>query len=75
MFFARKGGAWAIPEPLWERSHAGVRRAATDGFDVLAAGGSALDAVERAVRWLSTVLIAYFLDHLRTELSLGLKKN
>ena len=44
------GGAWAIPSELTEASLAGVQVAARRGHDVLKAGGSALDAVEQAVR-------------------------
>ena len=43
------GGAGAWPPDRLERGLAGVRRAARRGFEVLAAGGSALDAVEEAV--------------------------
>lgn len=44
------GGAWAIPEAATEASLEGVRTAARIGHQVLAQGGSALDAVEAAVR-------------------------
>ena len=43
------GGAWDIPAALHEAHLAGCRRAALAGFELLARGGSALDAVERAV--------------------------
>lgn len=43
------GGAWAIPEALWQRSREGVARAATLGFDELTRGNTAVDAVVRAV--------------------------
>lgn len=43
------GGAWRIPEHLWRASKAGVSRAATAGFEAMAKGGSAVDAVEAAV--------------------------
>jgi beta-aspartyl-peptidase (threonine type) len=45
------GGAWAIPDgEIHDRSVLGVRRAAAVGYEVLAKGGSSLDAVEAAVR-------------------------
>lgn len=44
------GGAWSIPEHLAEASVAGVKTAARAGWSVLQGGGSALDAVEAAVR-------------------------
>ena len=44
------GGAWAIPQEVTEATLAGVRRAASQGYGVLTGGGSALDAVEAAVR-------------------------
>ncbi|XP_029305995.1 isoaspartyl peptidase/L-asparaginase [Cottoperca gobio] len=44
------GGAWAIPDDLAEASVDGVKVAAREGFSVLNTGGSALDAVEAAVR-------------------------
>ncbi len=43
------GGAWAIPDDMVEAHLAGVRRAAAEGWAVLAKGGSAVDAVEAAV--------------------------
>ena len=43
------GGAWAIPDTLMEATRRGVKAAARRGFDVLSAGGSALDAVQTAV--------------------------
>ncbi|XP_076443178.1 isoaspartyl peptidase/L-asparaginase-like [Babylonia areolata] len=43
------GGAWAIPESLAEASVAGVKQAARAGHALLRQGGSAVDAVERAV--------------------------
>lgn len=43
------GGAWRIPSHLWAASEAGVSRAATAGFEAMAKGGSALDAVQAAV--------------------------
>ncbi|XP_034008194.1 isoaspartyl peptidase/L-asparaginase-like [Trematomus bernacchii] len=44
------GGAWAIPEDLAKASVDGVKAAARQGSSVLKGGGSALDAVEAAVR-------------------------
>ncbi|XP_043110850.1 isoaspartyl peptidase/L-asparaginase isoform X2 [Puntigrus tetrazona] len=44
------GGAWAIPDMLAEASVAGVKKAARAGDAVLKNGGSAIDAVEKAVR-------------------------
>ncbi|XP_022058401.1 isoaspartyl peptidase/L-asparaginase isoform X1 [Acanthochromis polyacanthus] len=46
------GGAWAIPDELAKASVDGVKNAACEGFSVLKRGGSALDAVEAAVRTL-----------------------
>ena len=44
------GGAWAIPDDMVEAHLRRCSRAALDGGDVLGRGGSALDAVEAAVR-------------------------
>ena len=44
------GGAWDIPAPLQARHEAGCRAAGKAGWQVLASGGSALDAVEAAIR-------------------------
>jgi len=44
------GGAWEIPEEAHLAHIEGCRRAAEAGLKVLLAGGSALDAVEAAVR-------------------------
>lgn len=44
------GGAWNIPEKLSNSSRNGVETAAQAGYQVLKCGGSALDAVETAVR-------------------------
>ena len=44
------GGAWDIPRELHADHEAGCRAAAKAGWAILAAGGSALDAVEAAVR-------------------------
>ena len=46
------GGAWAIPDGLVESSVKGVQEAADKAWSVLSANGSALDAVEEAVRCL-----------------------
>lgn len=44
------GGAWSVPDELALTTVDGVKTAALDGFSVLKEGGSALDAVEAAVR-------------------------
>lgn len=44
------GGAWAIPDDMAKASVDGVKSAATAGFLAMKRGGSALDAVELAVR-------------------------
>jgi beta-aspartyl-peptidase (threonine type) len=44
------GGAWAIPDRMVEAHLAGCTAAAEEGGRVLSEGGSALDAVEAAVR-------------------------
>jgi L-asparaginase / beta-aspartyl-peptidase len=44
------GGAWDIPAELHDDHEAGCRAAAEAGWAILATGGSALDAVEAAVR-------------------------
>jgi beta-aspartyl-peptidase (threonine type) len=44
------GGAWNIPDEAVQPSLEGVRRALEQGWRLLAADGSALDVVERAVR-------------------------
>ncbi|CAC5357271.1 ASRGL1 [Mytilus coruscus] len=44
------GGAWAIPDNLAEASVEGVKVAAQIGYKILQKGGSAVDAVEAAVR-------------------------
>ena len=43
------GGAWAIPADAAAAHEAGVRKALEAGYDILARGGTALDAVEAAV--------------------------
>jgi beta-aspartyl-peptidase (threonine type) len=43
------GGAWAIPPDAAAAHESGVRNALEIGYDILALGGSALDAVEAAV--------------------------
>src|SRR5262249_34770503 len=43
------GGAWAIPDDMAEAHKKGVRKALDAGWDVLAKGGTALQAVEEAV--------------------------
>uniref|UniRef100_A0A3B3X3U4 Isoaspartyl peptidase/L-asparaginase n=1 Tax=Poecilia mexicana TaxID=48701 RepID=A0A3B3X3U4_9TELE len=44
------GGAWSIPDEMAPASVDGVKAAARHGSSVLKSGGSALDAVEAAVR-------------------------
>ncbi len=44
------GGAWDIPRLYHDAHQAGCRKAATAGWAVLQAGGTALDAVEVAIR-------------------------
>ncbi|XP_060942966.1 isoaspartyl peptidase/L-asparaginase [Limanda limanda] len=44
------GGAWAIPDHLAEASVDGVKAAACEGFSLLKSGGTAVEAVEAAVR-------------------------
>ena len=46
------GGAWAIPDDLRQASLDGVGRATTLGWEALTSTGSAVDAVEAAVRYL-----------------------
>ncbi|MCD6348233.1 MAG: isoaspartyl peptidase/L-asparaginase [Candidatus Korarchaeota archaeon] len=43
------GGAWDLPDHLLEPSIKGVEKAAKEGYRILKEGGSAVDAVERAV--------------------------
>ena len=43
------GGAWAIPDEMAEAHKNGVRKALDTGWEVLAKGGTALQAVEEAV--------------------------
>ena len=43
------GGAWDIPDDLVEPHRAGVQRALALGWEILSRGGSAVDAVEKAV--------------------------
>jgi beta-aspartyl-peptidase (threonine type) len=43
------GGAWDIPPDLLEAHRQGTHRSVQAGWDVLQAGGSALDAVEAAI--------------------------
>jgi beta-aspartyl-peptidase (threonine type) len=46
------GGAWATPEGEHEAHRIGVHRASMIGFEILLTGGSALDAVQKAVEFL-----------------------
>src|SRR5258708_23067766 len=43
------GGAWAMPDDMVEAHINGVRNALAAGWNVLARGGAALDAIEEAV--------------------------
>jgi len=43
------GGAWGIPDPEVKAHVAGVRAAAEAAWEILELGGSAIDAVERAI--------------------------
>jgi L-asparaginase / beta-aspartyl-peptidase len=44
------GGAWGIPEDLWDSHRKGCSKAANEGYSSLLKGSSAVDAVEIAVR-------------------------
>src|SRR5712692_1806861 len=46
------GGAWNIPDELVEAHRAGCARAIGIGWNILAGGGSAVDAVEQVIRTL-----------------------
>ena len=46
------GGAWDIPDELVDKSTIGCQSAAAAGLDALKRGGTALDGVEAAVRYL-----------------------
>ncbi len=48
------GGAWNIPKRTWPAHIAGCRNGCLAGLEVLQSGGSALDAVETAVRALES---------------------
>jgi beta-aspartyl-peptidase (threonine type) len=48
------GGAWATPEGELEAHRIGVHRASMIGFEILLTGGSALDAVQKAVEFLES---------------------
>jgi beta-aspartyl-peptidase (threonine type) len=48
------GGAWATPEGELEAHRIGVNRASMIGFEILLTGGSAMDAVQRAVEFLES---------------------
>jgi beta-aspartyl-peptidase (threonine type) len=43
------GGAWDIPDELVDAHREGVRRAVKEAWGILKGGGSAVDAVERAI--------------------------
>jgi beta-aspartyl-peptidase (threonine type) len=48
------GGAWATPDGEVEEHRKGVHRASMVGYEILLMGGSALDAVQRAVEYLES---------------------
>lgn len=48
------GGAWNTPEGELEGHRIGVHRASMIGFEILLTGGSALDAVQKAVEFLES---------------------
>jgi beta-aspartyl-peptidase (threonine type) len=48
------GGAWATPGAELEGHRIGVHRASMIGFEILLTGGSALDAVQKAVEFLES---------------------
>ena len=50
--FIVHGGAWDIPDAMVDDHRNGVAQALTIGWDVLNGGGTAVDAVERAIRYL-----------------------
>jgi L-asparaginase / beta-aspartyl-peptidase len=50
--FIVHGGAWDIPDELVEAHRKGVARALHIGWEILAAGGGAVDAVEKAINYL-----------------------
>jgi beta-aspartyl-peptidase (threonine type) len=48
------GGAWATPDGELDDHRKGVHRASIIGFEVLLTGGSALDAVQKAVEFMES---------------------
>ncbi|XP_052767390.1 isoaspartyl peptidase/L-asparaginase-like [Mya arenaria] len=44
------GGAWTIPDDIVEGSRAGTKAAARAGYAVLSSGGTAIDAIQAAIR-------------------------
>lgn len=48
------GGAWDIPKKTWPEHIEGCRKGCQTGFVILQSGGTALDAVEAAVRQLES---------------------
>lgn len=50
--FIVHGGAWDIPDDLVEAHRNGVRQALAIGWKILSEGGSAVDAVEKAVNYM-----------------------
>jgi len=46
------GGAWDIPDELVDAHREGVRQSLKEAWDILKDGGSAIDAVEAAIRYM-----------------------
>lgn len=46
------GGAWDIPDELVDAHRHGVQQSLKAGWGILGKGGSAVDAVEAAIRWM-----------------------
>jgi beta-aspartyl-peptidase (threonine type) len=63
------GGAWDIPDEAIESCKAGCHKALTDGWTILSNGGSALDAIEAAIKVLEDdpVFDAGFGSHLNLD--------
>lgn len=50
--FIVHGGAWDIPDAMLEDHRKGVKKALQIGWEILANGGSGVDAVEKSIRYL-----------------------
>lgn len=50
--FIVHGGAWDIPDSMLQQHKIGVLRALEIGWEILSNGGSAVDAVEKSIRYL-----------------------